>query len=89
MNGSPTFRERQVRYMAGKCARPLPNGLAHSRHTPDAARHIRVIPIGVATWPDEATRTSNSACVWTAEAVVKGRTYTARLPSDRTLFSSR
>jgi hypothetical protein len=32
----------------------------------------------VATWPDEATRTSNSACVWTAEAMVEGRTYTAR-----------
>ena len=32
----------------------------------------------MATWPDEATRTSNSACVWTAEAMVEGRTYTAR-----------
>jgi hypothetical protein len=32
----------------------------------------------VATWPDEATRTSNSACVWIAEATVEGRTYTAR-----------
>ena len=30
------------------------------------------------TWPDEATRTSNSACVWIAEATVEGRTYTAR-----------
>jgi hypothetical protein len=27
---------------------------------------------------DEATRTSNSACVWIAEAMVEGRTYTAR-----------
>src|SRR3984893_16620662 len=41
-------------------------------------RHIRVIPIAVTTWPDEATRTSNSACIWTAEATVEGRTYTAR-----------
>src|ERR1700730_17750574 len=41
-------------------------------------RHIRVIPIAVTTWPDEATRTSNSACVWIAEATVEGRTYTAR-----------
>ncbi|HJZ15004.1 MAG TPA: hypothetical protein VJ251_06090 [Stellaceae bacterium] len=30
------------------------------------------------TWPDEATRTSNSACVWTAEATVESRIYTAR-----------
>jgi hypothetical protein len=37
-----------------------------------------VIPIAVTTWPDEATRTSNSACVWIAEATVEGRTYTAR-----------
>ena len=37
-----------------------------------------MIPIAVATWPDEATRTSNSACVWIAEATVEGRTYTAR-----------
>jgi hypothetical protein len=37
-----------------------------------------LIPIAVTTWPDEATRTSNSACVWTAEAMVEGRTYTAR-----------
>jgi hypothetical protein len=38
----------------------------------------QVIPIAVTTWPDEATRTSNSACVWIAEAMVEGRTYTAR-----------
>jgi hypothetical protein len=38
----------------------------------------RVIPIAVMTWPDEAARTSNSACVWIAEATVDGRTYTAR-----------
>ena len=37
-----------------------------------------MIPIAVTTWPDEATRTSNSACVWIAEATVEGRTYTAR-----------
>src|ERR1700730_14630712 len=41
-------------------------------------RHIRVIPIAVTTWPDEATRTSNSACVGIAEATFEGRTYTAR-----------
>ena len=40
--------------------------------------HIRVTPIAVTAWPDEATRTSNSACVWIAEATVEGRTYTAR-----------
>jgi hypothetical protein len=40
--------------------------------------HIRVIPIALTSWPDEATRTSNSACVWIAEATVEGRTYTAR-----------
>jgi hypothetical protein len=37
-----------------------------------------VIPIAVMTWPDEATRTPNSACAWVAEAMVDGRTYTAR-----------
>jgi hypothetical protein len=37
-----------------------------------------VTPIAVTTWPDEATRTSNSACLWIAEATVEGRTYTAR-----------
>ena len=37
-----------------------------------------MIPIAVTTWPDEATRTSNSACVWIAEATVEGCTYTAR-----------
>ena len=35
-------------------------------------------PITVTTWPDEATRTPNSTCVWIAEAAVDGRTYTAR-----------
>jgi hypothetical protein len=39
---------------------------------------FRVIPIAVTTWPDEATRTSNSACVWIAEATIEGRIYTAR-----------
>jgi hypothetical protein len=37
-----------------------------------------VIPIAVTTCPEEATRTSNSACVWIAEATVEGRNYTAR-----------
>jgi hypothetical protein len=37
-----------------------------------------VIPISVTTWPEAATRTSNSACVWIAEATVEGSTYTAR-----------
>ena len=37
-----------------------------------------MIPIAVMTWPDEAARTSNSACAWIAEATVEGRTYTAR-----------
>jgi len=32
----------------------------------------------VTSWPDEATRTSNSPCVWIAEATVNGRIYTAR-----------
>src|SRR5271166_4694087 len=41
--------------------------------------HIRAIPIAVTTWPDEATRTSNSACVWTAEGMVE----TAPTPRDR------
>ena len=36
------------------------------------------IPIAVMTWPIEATRTPNSACVWIAEATIEGRTYTAR-----------
>jgi hypothetical protein len=35
-------------------------------------------PISVTCWPDEATRTPNSACTWVAEAMVDGRTYTAR-----------
>src|SRR5262249_46071325 len=34
-------------------------------------------PVTVITWPDEATRTPNSACAWVAEATVHGRTYTA------------
>jgi hypothetical protein len=37
-----------------------------------------MIPIAVMTWPIEATRTPNSACVWIAEVTVEGRTYTAR-----------
>jgi len=35
-------------------------------------------PITVSCWPDETTRTPNSACAWVAEATVDGRTYTAR-----------
>jgi hypothetical protein len=35
-------------------------------------------PITVTCWPNEATRTPNSACVWVAEAMVDGRTHTAR-----------
>jgi hypothetical protein len=35
-------------------------------------------PIEVTTWPEEATRTPNSACIWIAEATVDGRMYTAR-----------
>jgi hypothetical protein len=38
----------------------------------------RMAPISVACWPDERTRTPNSACAWVAEATVDGRTYTAR-----------
>jgi hypothetical protein len=34
-------------------------------------------PITVTTWPDEATRTPNSACIWVAETTVDGRNYTA------------
>jgi ferredoxin len=34
-------------------------------------------PITVTCWPEEATRTPNSACIWVAEAMVDGRTYTA------------
>jgi hypothetical protein len=34
--------------------------------------------ITVTCWPNEATRTPNSACAWVAEAVVDGQTYTAR-----------
>jgi len=35
-------------------------------------------PIAVMCWPDEATRTANSTCVWIAEATVDGVTYAAR-----------
>jgi hypothetical protein len=35
-------------------------------------------PITVTTWPDEATRTPNSACAWVAETMVEGRVYVAR-----------
>jgi hypothetical protein len=38
----------------------------------------RMTPIPVTTWPDESTRTPNSACVWIAEATVDGRLYVAR-----------
>jgi hypothetical protein len=59
--------------------RSLSNGLgsfaACSLRCPSISR---VIPIAVTTWPDEATRTSNSACLWIAEAMVECRTYTAR-----------
>jgi hypothetical protein len=72
------FRYKWHEYDADKemlrRSRPLPNGLAHSRRAPHAARG----PIAVTTWPDEATRTSNSAYVWTAEAMVEGRAYTAQ-----------
>ena len=36
------------------------------------------MPIAVTTWPDEATRTPSSPCVWIAEATIEGQTYTAR-----------
>jgi hypothetical protein len=36
------------------------------------------MPITVITWPDEATRTPNSACAWVAETMVEGRVYVAR-----------
>jgi hypothetical protein len=35
-------------------------------------------PIMVTTWPDEHTRTSNSASAWVAEMMVDGRVYVAR-----------
>ena len=35
-------------------------------------------PITVTCWSDEATQTPRSACAWIAEAIVDGRTYTAR-----------
>jgi hypothetical protein len=35
-------------------------------------------PITVTCWPNEATRTPNSACIWVAEVMVDGRIYTAR-----------
>jgi hypothetical protein len=38
----------------------------------------RATPIGVTTWPEEATRTPNSACIWVAEATIDGRRYAAR-----------
>jgi hypothetical protein len=63
----------------GGSDRPLPNGLGSFAACSLRRRGIfRVIPIAVATWPDEATRTSNSAYVWIAEETVEGRTYTAR-----------
>jgi hypothetical protein len=37
-----------------------------------------VTPITVTTWPDEATRTSNSASTWIAKATVDGWAFTAR-----------
>jgi hypothetical protein len=37
-----------------------------------------VTPITVTNWPDEATRTPNSACTWVAETMVEGQIYTAR-----------
>ena len=35
-------------------------------------------PITVTSWPDEATRTPNSACAWVAETMVEGCVYVAR-----------
>jgi hypothetical protein len=37
-----------------------------------------MMPITVTTWPDESTRTPNSACAEVAEAMVEGRVYVAR-----------
>jgi hypothetical protein len=58
---------------------PRPNGLGllatSSLRRPGISR---VMPIAVTTWPDEAKRTSNSACVWIAEATVEGRIHIAR-----------
>ena len=34
--------------------------------------------VEVVTWPDEATRTPNSPCLWIAETTIDGRTYAAR-----------
>ena len=39
---------------------------------------VRVTPIMVTIWPDEPTRTPNSACAWVAEAMVEGRVYVTR-----------
>ena len=35
-------------------------------------------PIMVTTWPNESTRTANTACDWVAETMVEGRAYVAR-----------
>jgi hypothetical protein len=58
---------------------PRPNGLG-SYATSSLRRPgiSRVMPIAVTTWPDEAKRTSNSACVWIAEATVEDRIFIAR-----------
>ena len=54
-----------------------------SRNSPDGAAitavlKARVTPITVTTWPDEGTRTQNSACAWVAETMVEGRVNVAR-----------
>ena len=41
-------------------------------------RSCRASSIAVTTWPEEATRTANSGCVWIAVATVEGGIYTAR-----------
>ena len=90
--GKP-FKGSRVQRVRGASRRPaaalplyahLP--AASPRHRPSCEQcgDRRAQPTGraksatMATGPDEATRTSNSACVWIAEATVEGRTYTAR-----------
>lgn len=59
--------------VAEPSSRNSPNGA-----TVTAVLKARVTPITVTTWPDEATRTLNSGCLWIAEATIDDRTYEAR-----------
>jgi hypothetical protein len=56
---------------------PAPTAMIDMDPRVDVLDEDRMTPISVTCSPEEGTRTANSPCVWVAEAMVDGRTYTA------------